>query len=236
MDTCDHLLGVDVGTSSIKAVIVDRDGAIRGQGRSEYGYVSRHALWAEQTSEAWMNGLVAAVHDAVAGRKGAFARMIAGVSRAQKEGIRRIDVSIPVTRTNIDELPAAVGVALRMNPAAIHLAYPEPASRAARQGKVVPWAEAKDRVAGALDVSRRVSVQGIPLCLLPDRPGAITPSPPWLMQRLRREKAKLPVCRDCVGFILCGGPFREEHDRVYGMHGEVRVLVRRSASRQDSSA
>ncbi|HQP35145.1 MAG TPA: radical SAM protein [Polyangiaceae bacterium] len=193
--------------------------------------------------EAGVNGLVvevmggsAAVHDAVAGRKGAFARMIAGVSRAQKEGIRRIDVSIPVTRTNIDELPAAVGVALRMNPAAIHLAYPEPASRAARQGKVVPWAEAKDRVAGALDVSRRVSVQGIPLCLLPDRPGAITPSPPWLMQRLRREKAKLPVCRDCVGFILCGGPFREEHDRVYGMHGEVRVLVRRSASRQDSSA
>lgn len=65
MDARDHLLGVDVGTSSLKAVIVDRDGTIRGQGRSEYGYVSRHALWAEQTSEAWMTALAAAVRAAL---------------------------------------------------------------------------------------------------------------------------------------------------------------------------
>ncbi|MDR3483454.1 MAG: FGGY-family carbohydrate kinase [Bradyrhizobium sp.] len=65
MTHTDCLLGVDVGTSSVKAVVINREGEILGQGRAEYGYLSRHPLWAEQSSEAWMKGFVEAVKDAL---------------------------------------------------------------------------------------------------------------------------------------------------------------------------
>jgi xylulokinase len=65
MSVGSYLLGVDVGTSSVKAVVVDQNGDIVGRGRAEYGYISQHSLWAEQTSEAWFSGFVTAVKSAV---------------------------------------------------------------------------------------------------------------------------------------------------------------------------
>ncbi|MDR3515311.1 MAG: FGGY-family carbohydrate kinase [Azospirillaceae bacterium] len=62
----DCLLGVDIGTSSVKAVVVDCTGQILANGRFEYGFVSQGPLWAEQSSEAWFRGFVEAVRIAIA--------------------------------------------------------------------------------------------------------------------------------------------------------------------------
>jgi xylulokinase len=65
MTGVDCVLGADLGTSAVKAIVVDRDGAILGRGRAEYGFVSPQALWAEQSSEVWLRALVQAVRDAL---------------------------------------------------------------------------------------------------------------------------------------------------------------------------
>ncbi len=65
MTGVDCVLGVDLGTSAVKVVVVDRDGAILGQGRAEYGFVSLRTLWAEQSSDVWLHALAHAVQDSL---------------------------------------------------------------------------------------------------------------------------------------------------------------------------
>lgn len=63
MTIMDCVLGVDLGTSSVKAVVVDQDSCLVGQGRVEYGFVSLHNLWAEQSSEVWLQAFAQVVQD-----------------------------------------------------------------------------------------------------------------------------------------------------------------------------
>ncbi|MBV9672383.1 MAG: xylulokinase [Verrucomicrobia bacterium] len=59
------LLGIDLGTSSVKAVIVTDQGEIRGIGSSEYPILIPSPNFAEQDPEAWWRATLSAVHQAL---------------------------------------------------------------------------------------------------------------------------------------------------------------------------
>ncbi len=48
-----YLLGIDVGTSSLKAVLIDESGATAGSAAEEYAFSTPRPLWAETDPEVW---------------------------------------------------------------------------------------------------------------------------------------------------------------------------------------
>ncbi|WP_419810046.1 xylulokinase [Sphingomonas sp.] len=54
-------LGIDIGTSGIKAVVLDERGAVAGQGIAALTVQRPHAAWSEQDPEAWWRATTAAV-------------------------------------------------------------------------------------------------------------------------------------------------------------------------------
>ena len=64
--TVPTLLGVDLGTSSVKAVVTDPDGRILSEVGRAYVVESAHAGWAESDPRAWWRETMLAIRDAVA--------------------------------------------------------------------------------------------------------------------------------------------------------------------------
>jgi molybdenum cofactor biosynthesis enzyme MoaA len=153
----------------------------------------------------------AEVHDAIAGQANAFVMTVAGLRRILEHGLAW-DANIPITHQGLPHLAATVRLARRSKARSVHLQLPAPDSRAAQSGEVPRWDEALPALVQALAEGPRgsVSVQGAPLCLMPEHPGALSPLPPWELQRSRAFKVKHPRCRACVAYILCGGFFRSE--------------------------
>ena len=58
-------LGIDLGTSSVKALVVDLDGTVRGTGSAEYPVLRPQPGWAEQDPDAWWEATSTAVQQAV---------------------------------------------------------------------------------------------------------------------------------------------------------------------------
>jgi xylulokinase len=54
-------LGIDIGTSGVKAVVLDEVGAVHGQGTAPLTVQRPHPLWSEQDPEAWWTATGAAV-------------------------------------------------------------------------------------------------------------------------------------------------------------------------------
>lgn len=54
-------LGIDIGTSGVKAVVIDGAGTVVGQGTAALTVQRPHALWSEQDPEAWWTATRAAV-------------------------------------------------------------------------------------------------------------------------------------------------------------------------------
>lgn len=54
-------LGIDIGTSGVKAVVLDSDGAVVAQGNAALTVQRPHPLWSEQDPEAWWAATGAAV-------------------------------------------------------------------------------------------------------------------------------------------------------------------------------
>jgi xylulokinase len=55
-------LGIDVGTSSVKAVLMDGNGQLVGQGSAPLTVERRQPLWSEQEPQSWWKATVAAVN------------------------------------------------------------------------------------------------------------------------------------------------------------------------------
>ena len=55
-------LGLDIGTSSVKALLVDASQNVMGEETADLQVSRPHPLWSEQNPEDWVNG----VHGAVA--------------------------------------------------------------------------------------------------------------------------------------------------------------------------
>ena len=62
----DYMLGLDIGTSGAKAVIVDTAGNIVGVGRREYGLATPRPGWAEQDPALWIDAAVRTTREALA--------------------------------------------------------------------------------------------------------------------------------------------------------------------------
>jgi xylulokinase len=54
-------LGIDIGTSGVKAVVIDAAGTVAGQGTAALTVQRPHPLWSEQDPEAWWAATTAAV-------------------------------------------------------------------------------------------------------------------------------------------------------------------------------
>src|SRR6476469_6801134 len=54
-------LGIDIGTSGVKAVVLDAAGAVAGQGTAALTVQRPQPLWSEQDPESWWHATVAAV-------------------------------------------------------------------------------------------------------------------------------------------------------------------------------
>lgn len=59
------LLGIDLGTSSVKAVVVNLDGAVKGIGAAEYPILTPCVGYAEQEPAEWWRATVVAVRQAI---------------------------------------------------------------------------------------------------------------------------------------------------------------------------
>ncbi len=58
-------LGIDLGTSAVKAIVVGTDGRVRGTGSAGYPILRPRPGWAEQDPETWWQAVCAAVQQAV---------------------------------------------------------------------------------------------------------------------------------------------------------------------------
>ena len=54
-------LGIDIGTSGVKAVVLDEHGSVVGQGTAALTVQRPHPLWSEQDPDAWWRATIAAV-------------------------------------------------------------------------------------------------------------------------------------------------------------------------------
>lgn len=59
------LLGIDLGTSSVKVVVFGPEGALKGVGMSEYPILTPRLGYAEQDPEQWWRSTKAAVREAL---------------------------------------------------------------------------------------------------------------------------------------------------------------------------
>lgn len=75
------LLGIDLGTSSLKAVLVDRAGRLLSVAQREYPIISRYPGWAEQDPELWYQAALETITQAIR-RSGQPAESIAAIGLA----------------------------------------------------------------------------------------------------------------------------------------------------------
>ncbi|HUX77084.1 MAG TPA: xylulokinase [Anaerolineae bacterium] len=67
MSTTPQLLGIDLGTSSVKVLLATTTGRILGQGSAEYPIHRPRPGWAEQDPDDWWRATITAVRQALAG-------------------------------------------------------------------------------------------------------------------------------------------------------------------------
>jgi xylulokinase len=60
-----HLIGVDIGTSGLKCVLIDDAGQLRSSAFREYALDLPRPGWAEQDPEVWLNAAISAVREAI---------------------------------------------------------------------------------------------------------------------------------------------------------------------------
>src|SRR3712207_4986719 len=71
-------LGIDIGTSSVKAVLIDDSQAILGSASAPLDVSRPHPGWSEQDPDDWLRALEAAL-DALHARRGAAFAAVTGI-------------------------------------------------------------------------------------------------------------------------------------------------------------
>jgi xylulokinase len=86
-----YLIGIDVGTSAVKTILFDIEGAIIASSSKEYPLYQPKNGWAEQEPEDWINAAFATVKKVVSG-SGVPAEKIAGIGlTGQMHGLVMLD-------------------------------------------------------------------------------------------------------------------------------------------------
>lgn len=58
-----YVIGIDLGTSAVKALLVDRDGGVAAEASKDYPLFHEHPGWSEQNPEDWVQGTVEALRE-----------------------------------------------------------------------------------------------------------------------------------------------------------------------------
>ena len=93
------LLGIDIGTSGCKALLIDGNGAVLASSTETYGLSQPHSGWTEQEPQSWIEGARAAVAGVLARRPDAVVAAV-GLS-GQMHGLTPLDASHNVLRPAI---------------------------------------------------------------------------------------------------------------------------------------
>jgi len=73
-----YVVGVDLGTSAVKVLLVDREGKVKAEASKSYELHHRHSGWSEQKPEDWVDGTIAALRELT---------QLSGVAPGEIEGI-----------------------------------------------------------------------------------------------------------------------------------------------------
>lgn len=94
-----YYIGIDLGTSSVKLILVDIDGAIHSTVTKEYPVMYPHNGWSEQSPEDWWNAVIEGLSELLDGFDG---ESVAGIGVAgQMHGLVVIDQEDKVIRPAI---------------------------------------------------------------------------------------------------------------------------------------
>jgi xylulokinase len=93
-----YLLGIDVGTTGSKALLIDADGAVKASATTEYPMFTPQPLWAEQNPADWWSATVTSIRR-VLDQGSAQASQVAGVGlTGQMHGLVLLDGAGEVLR------------------------------------------------------------------------------------------------------------------------------------------
>jgi xylulokinase len=114
------LLGIDLGTSSAKALVIDQDGRGLGNGAAEYTIDQPRPEWAEQSPDGWWQATIVAVRAAMTGLdRGSKEIAAIGLSGQMHGTILLDEAGAPLypaviwpdrrSQRQVEELTAAIG-------------------------------------------------------------------------------------------------------------------------------
>ncbi|MEN6637351.1 MAG: FGGY family carbohydrate kinase, partial [Clostridiaceae bacterium] len=103
------LMGIDLGTSSLKTIIIDEAGEMKALSKRSYRFDSPHSGFAEQDPEVWWHACQESVREAIA-ESGYPADEIAGISfSGQMHGLVALDEDLRPVRPAILHCDARSG-------------------------------------------------------------------------------------------------------------------------------
>ena len=94
----DLTLSIDIGTGSVRAALVDAEGAIVHIAAREHDQIVPQFGWAAQRTLDWWDGVSASIRDALGAVEGARQRIAAICACGQMHGVVLIDEAGQVTR------------------------------------------------------------------------------------------------------------------------------------------
>ncbi|NIK80345.1 xylulokinase [Paenibacillus castaneae] len=86
-----YVIGVDLGTSAVKVLLVDREGTVAAEASRSYPLFHEHSGWSEQRSDDWVDATIEALHELTA-ESGIASDTIEGISfSGQMHGLVLLD-------------------------------------------------------------------------------------------------------------------------------------------------
>lgn len=181
-----------------------------------------------------LHGAIAATHDALTRAPGSFKQSVAGIGNAVKAGFNVVTNTV-ITAQNYRELPGIAKILISLGVNQYQFAFIHIVGTAKENKKrIVPRKTAvMPFVKKALDLGIRAGVpcytEAIPFCLMKGYedcvaenmiPGSRVVDADMVIKdyaayRRNEGKAKGPLCKSCLYFKACEGPWRE-YPAMYG--------------------
>ncbi|RPJ42993.1 MAG: xylulokinase, partial [Chloroflexi bacterium] len=96
-----YLLGIDVSTTGVKALLIDQDGQVTGSANTEQPFTTPQPLWSEQDPAYWWSGAIHSIQQ-VLQETGVPGEAVQGVGlTGQMHGLTMLDETGKVLRPAI---------------------------------------------------------------------------------------------------------------------------------------
>ena len=111
-----YVIGIDLGTSSVKALLVDREGKVAAEASRSYKLLHEHSGWSEQRPDDWVNATIEVLRE-LASTADIDASEIEGISfSGQMHGLVLLDADgIPVRNAILGMTPAQRSNAVKLS-------------------------------------------------------------------------------------------------------------------------